>query len=84
LSVRVKGVPIRGVNNRFVCGAIWLNNNYLTTLEGLKKSVEDLLEVPAYLTWIDVSYNEFKNIGQVKTTVHGLIKLKVRKNNNYD
>jgi len=28
--------------------------------------VEQMLELPAYLIWIDVSYNEFKTIGQVK------------------
>lgn len=65
LSVRVHGVPDRGVNKKFICGAIWLNNNYLTSLQGLNKSIEELLELPAYLTWIDVSHNEFKNIGQV-------------------
>ncbi|CAI6350604.1 unnamed protein product [Macrosiphum euphorbiae] len=64
LSARVQGVPVRGANKRFICGAIWLNNNYLTSLQGLSKSVEELLELPAYLTWIDISYNEFKNIGQ--------------------
>ncbi|XP_060836380.1 leucine-rich repeat-containing protein 51-like [Rhopalosiphum padi] len=64
LSVRVHGVPDRGINKRFICGAIWLNNNYLTNLQGLNKSIEELLELPAYLTWIDISHNEFKNIGQ--------------------
>ncbi|KAF0764937.1 leucine-rich repeat-containing protein 51-like [Aphis craccivora] len=64
LSVRVHGVPDRGINKKFICGAIWLNNNYLTSLQGLNKSIEELLELPAYLTWIDVSHNEFKNIGQ--------------------
>lgn len=68
LSARVHGVPVRGINKKFICGAIWLNNNYLTSLQGLSKSVEELLELPAYLTWIDISYNEFKNIGQVKIT----------------
>jgi hypothetical protein len=66
LSVRVHGVPDRGINKRFICGAIWLNNNYLTSLQGLNKSIEELLELPAYLTWIDISHNEFKNIGQVQ------------------
>ncbi|XP_015367514.1 PREDICTED: leucine-rich repeat-containing protein 51-like [Diuraphis noxia] len=64
LSVRVHGVPGRGANKKFISGAIWLNNNHLTSLQGLNKSVEQMLELPSYLIWIDVSYNEFKTIGQ--------------------
>lgn len=87
LSARVHGVPVRGINKRFICGAIWLNNNYLTSLQGLSKSVEELLELPAYLTWIDISYNEFKNIGQVQRNCawarfNCSIKFKASTNNN--
>lgn len=65
-SSRVNGVPDRGPNKKFNCGAIWLNNNHLPNLNDLKKIINELFEHPIYLTWIDVSFNELKKIDRVR------------------
>lgn len=45
---------------------MWLNHNKLSDLNNLKKMVYDQLELPMYLTWLDVSHNELNNIDQVR------------------
>lgn len=63
---RLHGAPERGVNKKLKSAAIWLNHNNLSDLNNLKKFVNDQLESPMYLTWLDVSHNELKYIDQVR------------------
>ncbi|XP_050520298.1 leucine-rich repeat-containing protein 51-like [Daktulosphaira vitifoliae] len=63
-SLRVRGIPSRGPNKRFLCGTIWLNNNNLSNLTGLKDIVYELIELPFYLYWLDVSFNEVTHINE--------------------
>ncbi|XP_050431361.1 leucine-rich repeat-containing protein 51-like [Adelges cooleyi] len=63
-SLRVRGVPDRGPQKKFICGAIWLNNNNLTILNGLKSFVDDLIELPMHLSWLDLSFNEFARVDE--------------------
>lgn len=64
---RLRGAPERGLNKKHKSAAIWLNHNNLSDLNNLKKIVDDQLELPIYLTWLDISHNELKTIDQVRT-----------------
>lgn len=64
---RLRGTPERGPNKKHKSATIWLNHNNLSDLNNLKKIVNDQLELPMYLTWLDISHNELKNIDQVRT-----------------
>ncbi|XP_075211230.1 leucine-rich repeat-containing protein 51-like [Lycorma delicatula] len=59
---RVKSVPSRGPKNHFVTAGIWLNNNNLHTTEGLSEMVENTLEYPHRLAWLDLSFNKIDTI----------------------
>lgn len=59
---RVKVVPGRGPSNRFLTAGIWLNNNSLQTTEGLSSMVDNMLEYPLRLSWLDLSFNRIDTI----------------------
>jgi len=62
----LNGTPKRGIRKKYISASICMNNNHLPDLSGLKDLVDDLFEFPAYLTWIDVSYNKLRRIDQVR------------------
>jgi len=66
---RLNGTPKRGQNKKYITASIWLNNNNLSNLNGLKQIIDDIFEFPMYLTWIDVSHNKLKHIDQVRMLI---------------
>lgn len=61
-AFRVGSVPRRGRENKYLTRSIWLNNNKLTSLEHLKKFVENVLVYPAALSWLDFSFNRIQDV----------------------
>ncbi|XP_050426701.1 leucine-rich repeat-containing protein 51-like [Adelges cooleyi] len=58
LSARVHGTPtINRQTNRYQTGSLWLNNNNLIHVDGLRKLAERLLVSADYLSWLDLSSN---------------------------
>ncbi|XP_043262821.1 leucine-rich repeat-containing protein 51-like [Colletes gigas] len=62
-AVRTGKIPLRTPTDRFVTCSFWLSNNLLTSMDGFKNLVYKLLDDPAYLSWIDLSFNEIQKIG---------------------
>ncbi|XP_076180215.1 leucine-rich repeat-containing protein 51-like [Ptiloglossa arizonensis] len=62
-AIRTGKIPLRTAMDRFVTCSFWLSNNSLTSMDGFKNLVHKLLDDPAYLTWIDFSFNEIERIG---------------------
>ncbi|XP_076180216.1 leucine-rich repeat-containing protein 51-like [Ptiloglossa arizonensis] len=62
-AIRTGKIPLRTTMDRFVTCSFWLSNNSLTSMDGFKNLVHKLLDDPAYLTWIDLSFNEIERIG---------------------
>ncbi|XP_074039826.1 leucine-rich repeat-containing protein 51-like [Leptinotarsa decemlineata] len=61
---RVAGVPEKGENKKFLTRSLWLNNNRLKNFQNLNDLVEVVLEFPAKLGWIDLSFNRISEIDQ--------------------
>ncbi|XP_025834262.1 leucine-rich repeat-containing protein 51-like isoform X2 [Agrilus planipennis] len=62
-SSRIGSIPEKGsVNKRFLTRSIWLNNNKLTNIKNMDTLVQELLEQPEKLGWIDFSFNYITNI----------------------
>lgn len=66
---RVKVVPSRGPSNRFLTAGIWLNNNYLQTTDGLAGMIENTLEYPLRLAWLDLSFNKIDIINDASIKI---------------
>ncbi|XP_076646381.1 leucine-rich repeat-containing protein 51 [Halictus rubicundus] len=62
-AVRTGKIPLRTPTDRFVTCSFWLSHNALTSMDGFESLTQKLLDDPAYLSWIDLSFNEIKNIG---------------------
>ncbi|KAG5885836.1 hypothetical protein JTB14_032031 [Gonioctena quinquepunctata] len=59
---RVAGVPEKGDSKKFLSRSLWLNNNKLRNFQNLNNFVDAVLEFPAKLGWIDLSYNHITEI----------------------
>ncbi|XP_076240756.1 leucine-rich repeat-containing protein 51 [Calliopsis andreniformis] len=60
---RTGKIPLRTTTDRFVTSSLWLSNNSLTTMDGFENLVQKVLDDPRYLSWLDLSFNEIKKIG---------------------
>jgi len=62
----VNGGPKKNrMNNRYRTGSFWLSNNNLKHVNGLRILVDRLLEMPDYLSWLDLSGNHLTKISNV-------------------
>ncbi|XP_011168324.1 leucine-rich repeat-containing protein 51 [Solenopsis invicta] len=62
--IRTGKAPVRTLKDRYVTSTLWLSNNLLSSMEGLQRLAERVLDDPAYLSWLDLSFNEIKEIGE--------------------
>lgn len=62
--IRTGKVPVRTLKDRYVTSTLWLSNNFLSSMEGLQRLVDRVLDDPAYLSWLDLSFNEINEIGE--------------------
>ncbi|KZC10448.1 PREDICTED: leucine-rich repeat-containing protein 51-like [Dufourea novaeangliae] len=62
-AARTGKIPLRTPTDRFVTCSLWLSNNLLTSMDGFESFAHKLLDEPVYLSWLDVSFNEIKQIG---------------------
>ncbi|KAL0116555.1 hypothetical protein PUN28_009897 [Cardiocondyla obscurior] len=60
--IRTGKVPTRTLNDRYITSSLWLSNNLLSSTSGLQRLVDKVLDNPAYLSWLDLSCNEIKEI----------------------
>ncbi|CAG9815076.1 unnamed protein product [Phaedon cochleariae] len=71
---RVKGVPEKGPNKKFLTKSIWMNNNKLKNFKHMDELVRVVLEYPDQLGWIDFSFNE---ITEIDECILGFSQLKI-------
>lgn len=71
--------PRRGVKGykkskagRYLCTSLRLNNNHLTNIDGIANLINQLLEYPERLTWLDLSFNKLADIPQELTSMPNL------------
>lgn len=57
--------PPRGPTGRFLTKSAWFNNNLLTNIIGIDGFLNNALEVPAQISWLDFSFNNIKQIDSV-------------------
>lgn len=62
--IRTGKAPVRTLKDRYVTSTLWLSNNLLSSMEGLQRLVDRVLDDPAYLSWLDLSFNEINEIGE--------------------
>lgn len=62
--IRTGKAPVRTFKDRYVTSTMWLSNNQLRSMEGFQDLVDRFLENPAYLSWLDLSFNEISEIGE--------------------
>jgi Leucine-rich repeat (LRR) protein len=60
--IRTGKTPRRTFKDRYVTSTLWLGNNLLTSTEGLEHLANRVLERPDYLSWLDLSFNEIREI----------------------
>ncbi|XP_078481874.1 leucine-rich repeat-containing protein 51-like isoform X1 [Ciona intestinalis] len=58
---------VRSRSGKAICNAIRMNNNSLNDINGLDKTVADIVENPDEIAWIDLSFNELNTIDKVLT-----------------
>lgn len=63
-ETRVGNVPKTSSKNKYLTAAIWLNNNLLASSKVVSAIAFHLLEFPAQLSWIDVSFNNIDDINE--------------------
>lgn len=61
-ALRVGRAPTKGPNKKYMTRSIWLNNNNLEHFSDLEKFVNDFLEIPEELGWLDLSFNNLTDI----------------------
>ncbi|KAG5900350.1 hypothetical protein JTB14_033801 [Gonioctena quinquepunctata] len=61
---RVKGVPERGENRKFLTRSILFNNNKLVNYRHIDELIESVLEFPDQLGWIDLSFNRLTQLDE--------------------
>ncbi|XP_050314071.1 leucine-rich repeat-containing protein 51-like isoform X2 [Anthonomus grandis grandis] len=59
---RIGGVPERGPEKRFLTKSLWLNNNKLKSTKNIDELVNEALEYPKELGWLDFSFNYITEI----------------------
>jgi len=62
--IRTGKAPVRTFKDRYITGTLWLSNNLLNSMEGLQRLADRVLDDPAYLSWLDLSFNEINEIGE--------------------
>ncbi|PBC26952.1 leucine-rich repeat-containing protein 51-like [Apis cerana] len=62
-SVRTGKIPLRTSADRFVTCSLWLSNNLLTSMDGFESLAQKVLDDPEHLSWVDLSFNKIKEIG---------------------
>lgn len=62
--IRTRKAPSRTLKDRYVTSTLWISNNQLSSMEGLQRLVDRVLEDPAQLSWLDLSFNEITEIGE--------------------
>ncbi|XP_071570506.1 leucine-rich repeat-containing protein 51 [Temnothorax nylanderi] len=72
--IRTRKAPVRTFKDRYITSTLWLSNNLLSSMEGLRRLVDRVLDDPAYLSWLDLSFNEINEIGE---DIENFINLKI-------
>ncbi|XP_011873534.1 PREDICTED: leucine-rich repeat-containing protein 51-like isoform X2 [Vollenhovia emeryi] len=72
--IRTGKAPVRTLKDRYITSTLWLSNNLLSSMEGLARLVDRVLDEPAYLSWLDLSFNE---INQVDKDIEKFTNLKI-------
>jgi len=62
--IRTGKAPVRTFKDRYMTSTLWLSNNLLSSMEGLQRLVDKVLNDPIYLSWLDLSFNEISEIGE--------------------
>lgn len=62
--IRTGKAPVRTFKDRYITSTLWLSNNLLSSMEGLQRLADRVLDNPAYLSWLDLSFNEINEIGE--------------------
>jgi len=62
--IRTGKAPVRTFKDRYITATLWLSNNLLNSMEGLQRLADRVLDDPAYLSWLDLSFNEINEIGE--------------------
>ncbi|XP_028048772.1 leucine-rich repeat-containing protein 51-like isoform X2 [Monomorium pharaonis] len=69
--VRTGKAPIRTFKDRYITSTLWLSNNLLNSMKGLQRLAARVLDDPVYLSWLDLSFNEIREIGEdIKTFIN--------------
>ncbi|XP_014470780.1 PREDICTED: leucine-rich repeat-containing protein 51-like [Dinoponera quadriceps] len=63
-TTRTGKAPIRTMKDRYVTSTLWLSNNLLSSMDGLQRLANRVLDDPAHLSWLDLSFNEISEIGE--------------------
>lgn len=63
-TVRTGKAPTRSMKDRYITSTLWLSNNLLTSMENLQRFANRILDNPAHLSWLDLSFNEIGEIGE--------------------
>ncbi|XP_011502064.1 PREDICTED: leucine-rich repeat-containing protein 51-like [Ceratosolen solmsi marchali] len=63
-SNRIRKLPEKTENNRFLTSSMWLSNNSLTTLSRLGDLANKFLEKPSDLRWLDLAYNKICGVDE--------------------
>ncbi|EGI59358.1 LRC51 protein, partial [Acromyrmex insinuator] len=62
--IRTGKAPVRTLKDRYITSTLWLSNNRLSSMEGLQRLTDRVLDNPVYLSWLDLSFNEINEIGE--------------------
>lgn len=64
---RIGSLPEKSVTSKkYLTKSLWLNNNRLTSIENVEALVNSVIDVPAKLGWLDLSFNHISEINQVR------------------
>ncbi|KAG5329755.1 LRC51 protein, partial [Acromyrmex heyeri] len=62
--IRTGKGPVRTLEDRYITSTLWLSNNRLSSMKGLQRLTDRVLDNPVYLSWLDLSFNEINEIGE--------------------
>ncbi|XP_041850732.1 leucine rich repeat containing 51 isoform X2 [Melanotaenia boesemani] len=62
----------RNSKSKYLSCSLRLNNNNITDLYDLQKTVSHFLSKPSHLAWLDLSFNKLTHIDQVLCELHAL------------
>ncbi|EZA56428.1 hypothetical protein DMN91_010315 [Ooceraea biroi] len=73
-TIRTGKAPARTFRDRYVTSTLWLSNNLLSSMEGVERLANRVLDKPIYLSWLDLSFN---GIGEITGEIEKFANLKI-------